>query len=102
MSSKNHTRNLLKFSLYSTTVVLPKKILADFGWEAGDKVTITAHTKPDTLLIQRAQSQVAKPTLHKPIQSRSDSLSQRSYEATPKKLLETHQSDEIIPIPEID
>ena len=45
-------RSLLKFSHYSTSLVLPKRMVAELGWQPGDVVTVTFESHKKQLLIQ--------------------------------------------------
>lgn len=54
MAHRSHERSLLKFSIYSTCVVLPKKMLATLGWQAGDVIRIRRAVNGHGLLLERS------------------------------------------------
>jgi len=49
-------RNLIKFSGYSLALVLPKKILKDFGWNAADVIRVTSDPKKKRLIVTKMNS----------------------------------------------
>lgn len=49
-------RNLIKFSGYSLALVLPKKILKDFGWNAADTIRVTSDPKKKRLIVTKMNS----------------------------------------------
>ncbi|MEK7461033.1 MAG: AbrB/MazE/SpoVT family DNA-binding domain-containing protein [Patescibacteria group bacterium] len=98
MSSYLPKRRLLKFSLYSTAVVLPKKILAELGWKPGDEVSITSNQKDKQLVIRRTSNTT-------PIASPPSQTTPPSRDPQPSKTIKNISErihDEILPIPEID
>lgn len=98
MSHTNPKRRLLKFSLYSTAVVLPKKLLAELGWEAGDKVSISTDQSKKQLLIRHPKNYGAP----KLITPKPAILRDNSPPSKPAKITTPSKDDEMLPIPEID
>ena len=101
MALKNYKRNLLKFSLYSTAVVLPKKLLLELGWAVGDEVRIVTDSKSSRLIIDHGSQKILADE-----PSTNSIVTKKIPEIIPKTILNRpdprQREDIILPIPEID
>jgi bifunctional DNA-binding transcriptional regulator/antitoxin component of YhaV-PrlF toxin-antitoxin module len=80
-------RNLIKFSGYSLALVLPKKILKDFGWNAADVIRVTSDPKKKRLIVTKMNS------------AKDPERTPTANPARPSPT--TRDSDDIQPIPEL-
>jgi bifunctional DNA-binding transcriptional regulator/antitoxin component of YhaV-PrlF toxin-antitoxin module len=113
MAKKTHTRNLLKFSHYSTVIVLPKALLNQLAWVAGDAVEIRVNPKTEELILSRTSSEVTVPPCL-PLRSPAQAGRRVVAGLLGGGALETRESkvesaptpefdpEAVIPIPEID
>ena len=91
MSRRKANRQLIQFSTYSIAVVLPKKILRQLAWEAGDTVFVRLDPQKTRLLIEKEE----KPLLpNEPAESISPETQIANHET-----LDTQTG--VQPIPEI-
>ena len=95
MAKKVYRRNLLKFSSYSIALVLPKQLLDQFSWQAGDQIRVERHPKLETLLLHKEHAKKARGTIDQKIE-----IVQPQPEQTAIK--QSIDSLEILPIPELD
>ena len=98
MSLSQRKRSLLKFSHYSTAVVLPKQLLELFGWQAGDQVEIAADHKNQTISIRRSQTALDAGITPQFVPRAKTP----NFTGNPNQLLVQPSQDTIYPIPELD
>lgn len=97
MARTTHQRNLLKFSHYSTAVVLPKDLLDQFGWQPGDRIDIWADNHINQLILCKTNGT-------SPIQAQGKLASKSTVEEPESQppIVKSFPSEVILPIPEID
>ncbi len=92
-------RTILKFSLYSACLVLPKKLLGEFGWQPGDELIVRRHRTKHALILERLDA-------HVPAAPASTSEKSPSSKAVTEPSGLSHvtndRHEELLPIPEID
>ncbi len=68
-------------------LVLPKKILRDFGWNAADTIRVTSDPKKKRLIITKFNS--------------TNQLPKKSEASPTRRSLDAPHSDNVQPIPEL-
>lgn len=61
MAQRAHKRNLIKFSHYSTALVLPKQILDQLRWQAGESVAIRFDSRRNQLVVAKDSPEDTEP-----------------------------------------
>lgn len=77
-------RKLIKFSGYSLALVLPKKVLKQFGWRGADTVSVAIDGRKKRLIV-----------------SKSSALQSSKKNARAKKPLSDEDDFTVKPIPEL-
>lgn len=95
MPKQRYERQLIQFSSYSIAVVLPKKILTEFGWEAGE--TVRLRINPDTreLTLSKSEPKSFTQTTHSHGSRSLDEPAASPEDPSPV------DSQDVTPIPEI-
>lgn len=92
MPRRSPTRNLIKFSHYSTCLILPKEMLEELDWHQGDAVTIK-------LDVDKRRLEVTRDTM--PDKARELSVVGPSVTAATAENAAAGYSEEVLPIPEL-
>lgn len=94
--SRTQTRNLIKFSAYSTCLVLPKKLLGELGWQVGNKVKIRLDSARHSLVLSKDEGLMETDGIKS-----ADVDSPTVVVSAPHESIPTENDDDIQPIPEI-
>lgn len=97
-SKKRQARSLLKFSSYSTAIVLPKPFLEQLAWEVGDQIEIVLKDKSHELILSKTPQSIVDKTAVKPIAPPPAIRDQRAKNTTRR----LNYQDDVMPIPEIE
>ncbi len=105
MSETSSTRNLIKFSHYSTCLILPKEMLEELQWHQGDAVNVALDADRHQLIVSHGQAkqvlavaeQPPKPAVPTPTVAQKSTEPPVVIEKTPND----HEGEDVLPIPEL-